>query len=63
MSRMSINVDKDVVEGLIELGLDHDSSPIVVKDGLMVANLKVKQSGGASFDLVDDDEEELEDDE
>ena len=55
MAKMTMHIDKEVMERLMEVGLESDESPITIKDGYTVANLKIKAKGdGASFDLVDD---------
>ena len=55
---MKMTVSDSVVAQLIELGLDHDESPIVVKNGYRVTNLRLQQNGNASFELIEDEDHE-----
>jgi hypothetical protein len=63
--KMTMTIDLEVMEMLIERGLDADDSPVHVAEGFEVRNLKIRTNNtGASFALVQvgdnsyDDEDE-----
>ena len=61
--KMKLNIDSDMLMTLITLGLENEESPVQFARGYGAANVRIKSDGGASFDLInvdDDDQEEVE---
>jgi len=60
---MKIDLTSQETVQLLLLGLMHEDSPIQIADGFAARDLKTKQNGGASFELVDKDDIEVDLDE